>query len=83
MIGANDSGTLLSLRERAVITLLAHLGLRAGEVIRLKLDDIDWLEGHLIIRSGKNHRERSLPLSAYGPIANRDRMRVCKYRQRA
>ena len=63
MIGANDSGTLLSLRERAVITLLAHLGLRAGEVIRLKLDDIDWLEGRLIIRSGKNHRERSLPLS--------------------
>jgi hypothetical protein len=51
MIGANDSGTLLSLRERAVITLLAHLGLRAGEVIRLKLDDIDWLEGRLIIRS--------------------------------
>jgi integrase/recombinase XerD len=63
MIGANDPGTPLSLRERAVITLLAHLGLRAGEVIRLKLDDIDWLEGRLIVRAGKNHRERSLPLS--------------------
>jgi integrase/recombinase XerD len=75
MIGANDSGTLLSLRERAVITLLAHLGLRAGEVIRLKLDDIDWLEGRLIIRFGKNHRERSLPLSqevgdALSPLAS-------------
>jgi integrase len=58
-----DPGTPLSLRERAVITLLAHLGLRAGEVIRLKLDDIDWLEGRLIVRAGKNHRERSLPLS--------------------
>jgi integrase len=43
--------------------LLAHFGLRAGEVIRLKLDDIDWFEGRLIVRAGKNHRERSLPLS--------------------
>jgi integrase len=63
MIGACNPGTLLGLRERAVITLLAHLGLRAGEVIRLKLDDIDWLEGRLIVRAGKNHRERSLSLS--------------------
>jgi len=63
MIGATDPRTPLSLRERAVLTLLAHLGLRAGEVIRLTLDDIDWLEGRLIVRAGKNHRERSLPLS--------------------
>jgi integrase len=40
-------------RERAVIMLLAHLGLRAGEVIRLKLEDIDWFEGGLIVRAGK------------------------------
>jgi integrase/recombinase XerD len=63
MIGVCNPGTLVGLRERAVITLLAYLGLRAGEVIRLKLDDIDWLEGRLIIRAGKNHRERSSPLS--------------------
>ena len=63
VIGACNSATPLGLRERAVIMLLAHLGLRAGEVIRLKLDDIDWFEGRLIVRAGKNHRERSLPLS--------------------
>jgi integrase len=32
-------------------------------VVRLKLDDIDWAEGRLIIRAGKTHYERVLPLS--------------------
>ena len=63
VIGVCNPATPLGLRERAVIVLVAHLGLRAGEVIRLKLDDIDWFEGRLIVRAGKNHRERSLPLS--------------------
>ena len=63
VIEACNPATPLGLRERAVIMLLAHLGLRAGEVICLKLDDIDWFEGRLIVRAGKNHRERSLPLS--------------------
>jgi site-specific recombinase XerD len=58
-----NQATPLGLRERAIVILLSHLGLRAGEVIRLKLEDIDWTEGRLIIRVGKNHRERSLPLS--------------------
>jgi integrase len=47
VIGACNAATPLGLRERAAIMLLAHLGLRAGEVIRLKLDDIDWFEGRL------------------------------------
>jgi integrase len=63
VIGACDPATPLGLRERAVVVLLAYLGLRAGELIRLKLDDVDWTEGCLIIRAGKNCRERGLPLS--------------------
>src|ERR1700757_466334 len=47
VIGACNPATPLGLRERAVIMLLAHLGLRAGAVIRLKLEDIDWFEGRL------------------------------------
>src|SRR5262249_38290279 len=58
-----DPATEFGLRERAVVVLVARLGLRAGEVIRLKLDDLDWIEGRLIIRAGKNHCERILPLS--------------------
>jgi site-specific recombinase XerD len=63
VIKACDLSTPLGVRDRAVVVLLSRLGLRAGEVIRLKLDDIDWAEGRLIIRAGKTHYERVLPLS--------------------
>ena len=51
-----------NLRDRAIILLLARLGVRAGEVASLSLDDIDWREGRLLIPPGKTHRERVLPL---------------------
>jgi len=54
--------TVQGLRNRAILLLLAHLGLRAGEVVRLCLEDIDWRQGKLLVRAGKNHRERILPL---------------------
>ena len=43
--------------------LLARLGLRAGEVARLCLDDIDWRRGELRV-VGKGNRGESLPLPA-------------------
>jgi len=49
------------LRNRAILLLLARLGLRAGEVVRLELDDIDWNEGFLRV-PGKGRVERPLPL---------------------
>lgn len=54
--------TIKSLRSRAIILLLARLGLRASEVFRLQLEDIDWRQAKLLVRAGKNHRERVLPL---------------------
>lgn len=51
------------LRNRAILTLLCRLGLRAHEVVSLCLDDINWHEAHLVIRAGKTHHERVLPLS--------------------
>ena len=50
-------------RDRAVLLVLARLGLRSGEVIKLLLDDIDWDAGHLRIR-GKNRHECLMPLPA-------------------
>ena len=50
-------------RDRAVLLLLAGLGLRAGEVVTLGLDDIGWGTGSLRLRPGKSRRERLLPLS--------------------
>ena len=50
------------LRNYAILLLLARLGLRAKEVVALRLDDIDWENGTLSLRPGKTRRERRLPL---------------------
>jgi integrase len=49
-------------RDRAMLLLLARLGLRPGEVTRICLEDIDWRNGNVLIRAGKTHRERLMPL---------------------
>ena len=43
-------------RDRAVLLLLARLGLRAGEVAQLKFADIDWRNGRLTV-CGKGRRQ--------------------------
>jgi integrase/recombinase XerD len=48
-------------RDYAVLVLLARLGLRAGEVAALKLEDVDWRAGELQI-VGKGRRAERLPL---------------------
>jgi len=50
------------LRNHAILMVLARLGLRAHEVAALCLEDIDWHESRLIVRPGKTHHERVLPL---------------------
>lgn len=50
-------------RDYAILLLLARLGLRAGEIVRLNLDDIDWESGTLTIH-GKSRRDSALPLPA-------------------
>lgn len=50
-------------RDRAILLLLARLGLRAGEVIALELDDIDWRAGVLTVH-GKGRYHDGLPLPA-------------------
>jgi site-specific recombinase XerD len=48
-------------RDYAVLLLLARLGLRAGEVAHMELDDIDWENGELMVR-GKSVRNDRLPI---------------------
>lgn len=48
-------------RDHAILMLLARLGLRAGELVNLELDDIDWEQGWLRVR-GKGRSERPMPL---------------------
>ena len=55
-----DVTTPLGLRDRAVLLLLARLGLRAGEVAALQWGDIDWHDGTLCV-AGKNRRHTRRP----------------------
>jgi site-specific recombinase XerD len=55
--------TPMGLRDYAVLLLLARLGLRAGEVASLTLDDIDWDAGQIRV-CGKGGRCSELPLPA-------------------
>ena len=48
-------------RDYAILLLLARLGLRAGEVVALTLDDIDW-EGARFALCSKGGRRDQLPL---------------------
>jgi site-specific recombinase XerD len=50
-----------SLRNRAVILLLARLGLRARDIVTLSVSDIDWCEATLHV-TGKSRRPARLPL---------------------
>ena len=61
IINACDVTTPIGIRDRAIILLLARLGLRAGEVWRLRLADFDWTNALLRI-DGKGRRPSSLPL---------------------
>ncbi len=49
------------LREAAIIRLMMRLGLRAGEVTALMLDDLDWRRGEIVVH-GKGARESRMPL---------------------
>jgi site-specific recombinase XerD len=61
VIASCDPTHAIGLRDRAIILLLARLGLRAGDVRTLDFADIDWREGSVRV-SGKSRRHTRLPL---------------------
>jgi integrase/recombinase XerD len=61
---AIDVKTAIGLRARAIIDCLVTLGLRAGEVAALRLNDIDWRAGTLRVTTSKVRRGDILPLPA-------------------
>jgi integrase/recombinase XerD len=60
LLGSCDRATATGRRDFAVLVMLARLGLRAGEVAALGLDDVDWRAGELRI-TGKGRRAERLP----------------------
>jgi integrase/recombinase XerD len=61
VVNSCNLSTKCGLRDHAILLLLARLGLRGGDVVTLKLDDIDWKRGILQV-CGKSRREALLPL---------------------
>lgn len=61
IIDGCEATSLMGIRDRAILLLLARLGLRAGDVAALRLSDIDWGDGSFLV-SGKGRCEVRLPL---------------------
>lgn len=61
LLAGCDRRTGVGRRDFAILTLLARLGLRAGEVATLSVDDVDWRAGELVV-TGKGNRRERLPL---------------------
>lgn len=48
-------------RDYAMLLMLVRLGLRAGEVASMRLEDIDWRAGEVVVH-GKSHSDERMPL---------------------
>jgi len=56
-----DRATALGRRDYAILMILAKLGMRAGEVASLTLDDVDWRSGEMLIRA-KGRQQAKMPI---------------------
>lgn len=63
VISSCDLSKPHGVRDRAILLLLARLGLRAGDVLAMRLDDVAWADGTVRVR-GKDRREVRLPVTA-------------------
>jgi len=61
LLASCDQATVVGRRDLAILTMLSRLGLRASEVARLRLDDVDWRQGEITV-AGKGSRHDRLPL---------------------
>ena len=64
LLAGIDQSTVAGKRDYAALTLQAYHGLRAREVAKLVLSDIDWEIPALLLREQKNNTTSWVPLSA-------------------
>ena len=71
VLKACDRRTAVGRRDYAILLLLARLGLRAGEVVALQLEDIYWRAGEILVRGkGLLHDRMPLPADVGGALAS-------------
>ena len=61
VLASCDRDTVAGRRDYAILLLLARLGLRAGEIVAMTLDDVDWDNGVVTV-SAKRHRREPMPI---------------------
>lgn len=76
LLAGMERSTLAGKRDYAILTMLALHGLRAGEVAKLRTEDIDLKEGSFLLRCRKDGRCARLPLSARAKEALEDYLRL-------
>jgi integrase/recombinase XerD len=79
LVESCDRSTIIGCRDYAILMLLARLGLRAGEVAGLRLDDVDWRVSEIVV-CGKRSRIDRLPLS--GDVGDALADYLCRARPR-
>ena len=57
-----DLTTAVGIRDRAILELFYSSGIRRKELARLKLHDVDFDRGTLMVRQGKNKKDRLIPV---------------------
>jgi site-specific recombinase XerD len=62
LLATTEGDRTSSIRNRAVILLLSVYGLRAGEVVRLRLEDFDWEGERLRVQRPKQRKAQEFPL---------------------
>lgn len=61
---AGSPGTVLALRDRALLEVLYGTGARISEAVGLDVDDLDLRDGTVLLR-GKGGKERLVPVGSY------------------
>ena len=68
LLAAPDPTSVLGIRDRAMLEVLYSTGLRVGELVRLKVYDVNLTDGRVQVIAGKGGRDRVVPL---GRVATR------------
>jgi len=79
LLAACRGETRTGLRDSAMLVLMFSTGLRASEVVGLRVEDVDWEKGVIIVRRGKGGKLRVVPL---GRLVERALTRYLDSRQR-
>lgn len=68
LAASGEGGTVLSLRDTALLEVLYGTGARISEAVGLDVDDVDLIEGTVLLR-GKGGKQRIVPVGSFARAA--------------